>query len=709
MRREFALLGIFLLVLSGLWSFFSGVQKVGAAPAATITVDSAGDDPDASGGTGPCATATGDCTLRAAIETAQAQAGADTINFNADFVINLTGSLPTLVETDLTIDGAGHIVQVNGDGILGNVFQINGQGIALKNLRIYGAGNTWSNIWIQDDALDIEIANNLIGDDDPAPGGCGDSEDSFGGIFVSALNTAGEQFTAWIYGNTIECHTTLGGDGITIFGSRVVFVGIDPDENAGPAQRNVIRDNGEGIVVVGSESSSILNNHILNNTSGLRIIDSGLISVWDNIIENNAGHGVEITGGTAVNFVGCNIFEDNEAAARNYIRGNAADGVFISGASSENKYISCNWIGLADDGRTAAPNDTGIYITDDAENTWVISNTLSGNTLDGLRIVSSGGDHLILSNTIGLDPTGVYTLSNGQHGIGIVDDTGNNRIGAFDTPNSGNLISSNANYGVYISNSPATSLDLNYIGVAGDGVAPRGNGMDGVYVLNSDDTQFGTLMAPGQQIIANSGENGIILENAERTQIVTSTYVLNNQSHGIYLFQTIGSYVAPQRVSGNGSAGVWVVGDSATDNFLLPQQVYNNGGLPIELGADGLEPNDPGDADPGPNGYLNYPEVTSTSGTVVTGTATVGVYAVAVYEVLVDPTQPGGGGIYRGAALADASGNWSIDLDTLGLAHKPVAFIAHSGTPGFFTGTSSPLSPVTQLGYSLYLPVIQRD
>ena len=702
MRRQFALIGIVLLVLSGLWSFFSLVQEAGAAPVATITVDSAGDDSDASGGTGTCATATGDCTLRAAIETAQAQAGTDTIIFNADLVISLTGSLPTLVETDLTIDGAGHTVQVNGDGIAGNVFQINGQGIAIKNLRVYGAGSTWANIWIQDDALAIEIANNLIGDDDPAPGGCGNSDDSFGGVFVSALNPAGEQITAWIYGNTIECHTTLGGDGITIFGSKAVFVGIDPDENDGPAQRNVIRDNGEGIVVVGSESSSILNNHILENTSGLRIIDSGLISVWDNIIENNADHGVEIIGGTAVNFVGCNIFEDNEAAARNYIRGNAADGVHISGASSENKYISCNWIGLADDGRTAAPNDTGIYITDDAENTWVISNTLSGNTLDGLRIVSSGGDHLILSNTIGLDPTGVYSLSNNQHGIGIVDDVGDNLIG-------GNLIGSNSNFGVYISNSPDTALDENYIGVAEDGLTPRGNGFDGVYVMNSMDTQFGSFFTPRPQIIAHNGDSGIYLDNAGQTQILTTTYVLNNQSNGIYLYQTIGSYVAPQRVSGNGSAGVWVVGDSATDNFLLPQQVYNNGGLPVELGVDGLEPNDPGDADPGPNGYLNYPEVTSTSGSVVTGTATMGVYAVAVYEVLGDPTQPGGGGIFRGAALADASGNWSIDLDTLGLAHKPVAFIAHSGTPGFFTGTSSPLSPVTQLGYSLHLPVIQRD
>jgi CSLREA domain-containing protein len=181
----------------GLWSFFSIVQQAGAAPAAVITVDSATDDPDASGGTGPCATSSGDCTLRAAIETAQTQAGADVINFSADFTINLTGSLPTLVETDLTIDGTGHTVQVNGGGIVDNVFQINGQGITIKNLRIYGSSSGYSNIWIRDNSLEVEIANNLIGDDDPAPGGCGQSDLSFGGIYISAPNAIGELITAW--------------------------------------------------------------------------------------------------------------------------------------------------------------------------------------------------------------------------------------------------------------------------------------------------------------------------------------------------------------------------------------------------------------------------------------------------------------------------------------------------------------------------------
>lgn len=167
--------------------------------------------------------------------------------------------------------------------------------------------------------------------------------------------------------------------------------------------------------------------------------------------------------------------------------------------------------------------------------------------------------------------------------------------------------------------------------------------------------------------------------------------------------------MTPQRVSGNGSAGIRVAGASAADNFLLPHQVYDNGGLPIELGANGLEPNDPGDADLGPNGLLNYPEVTITNGTVVTGTTTMGAVFVAVSEILTDPTLPGGGGYYHDVIPVDPAGNRSVDLDALGLAYKPVAFATLSGTPDLFTLTSSPLSPITQLGYSLYLPVIQKD
>src|SRR5690606_38888623 len=56
---------------------------VQTAHAATFTVNNTADAPDANPGDGICATASGVCTLRAALQEANAAAGADTINVPA--------------------------------------------------------------------------------------------------------------------------------------------------------------------------------------------------------------------------------------------------------------------------------------------------------------------------------------------------------------------------------------------------------------------------------------------------------------------------------------------------------------------------------------------------------------------------------------------------------------------------------------------------
>lgn len=72
------------------------------AYAATFTVDSAADEPDAAPGDGRCATASGTCTLRAAVQEAHASEGADTIALPAGTYIahdlDLTGDLTIMSE-----------------------------------------------------------------------------------------------------------------------------------------------------------------------------------------------------------------------------------------------------------------------------------------------------------------------------------------------------------------------------------------------------------------------------------------------------------------------------------------------------------------------------------------------------------------------------------------------------------------------------------
>src|SRR5262249_1482087 len=67
----------------------------------------------------------------------------------------------------------------------------------------------------------------------------------------------------------------------------------------------------------------------------------------------------------------------------------------------------------------------------------------------------------------------------------------------------------------------------------------------------------------------------------------------------------------------NGGAGVVVGTDTAhgflatqagTGNAVLGNSIFANAGLGIDLGnADGVTPNDPGDADTGPNNFQNFP------------------------------------------------------------------------------------------------------
>ena len=75
-----------------------------AGAASTITVNSNGDGSDAAAGNGVCATSGGVCTLRAAIEEANALAGADTISIPA---MTITVGSQLKVTQAVTITGAG--------------------------------------------------------------------------------------------------------------------------------------------------------------------------------------------------------------------------------------------------------------------------------------------------------------------------------------------------------------------------------------------------------------------------------------------------------------------------------------------------------------------------------------------------------------------------------------------------------------------------
>lgn len=127
---------------------FEAASSIEAAPlAATFTVNSVGDAVDANPGNGICATAAGRCTLRAAIQEANANAGGDVIDLRAGpYVLSIAGSGENAAATgdlditeSLEILGAGETsTTIDGDQ-LDRVFHIIGSievsisGVTIRN------------------------------------------------------------------------------------------------------------------------------------------------------------------------------------------------------------------------------------------------------------------------------------------------------------------------------------------------------------------------------------------------------------------------------------------------------------------------------------------------------------------------------------------------------------------------------------------------
>ena len=116
-----------------------------------FTVNSIGDEPDASPGDSIAETVAGQCTLRAAIQEANATLGADTIHFAipgaGPHTIQPTSGLPKITDP-VTIDGytqAGASPNTNGPGLGINavlMVELDGSNASGSGLRVSGGSST---------------------------------------------------------------------------------------------------------------------------------------------------------------------------------------------------------------------------------------------------------------------------------------------------------------------------------------------------------------------------------------------------------------------------------------------------------------------------------------------------------------------------------------------------------------------------------------
>ena len=253
--------------------------------------------------------------------------------------------------------------------------------------------------------------------------------------------------------------------------------------------------------------------------------------------------------------------------------------------------IAGNLIGLRPDG-TKLANAVGIYGVG-CDNVTIggtspeSRNVISGNTFEGITFMPAGANldnfstghniqyNFVGTNVYGSAPTGSPTLfGNGLHGI---DMDGANNSFILD-----NVIGGSGEYGIGIDATYSATPPMinnvtvmrNRIGIGMDG-NDIGNSIAGIMVINAHDIIIGSSVT-NHNIIAYNG-TGVIVHN-------------------------------------------WPLGSTTSNSYnvqITYNRIYNNDGLGIDLNGDGVTMNDYGtgagghDADLGPNGLQNYPEIDS--------------------------------------------------------------------------------------------------
>lgn len=388
-----------------------------ATLASTFIVSNAGDTDDAAPGDGNCADSGGNCTIRAAVQEANALAGADMITFAP----SLNGVPIQLTQTgddnnadngdldlndDVTILGNGAantIIQGSSNAsFTGNVgdkiFGINQDGVySTLNVSISGLtvrftknANAVGGFTETGGAMDIFLTGtgaspgptvtvtNCTFDSNADQNGYGgainiDSGDLLGGtnIFRGTV-----QFTGCTISNnkTLDTGTAVPGGGVNLFGDKhdVTFSGCTITGNQSSAN---IGSNGGGINIRHSFGGTITLNTttVSNNTAGA---DGGGI-----MIAGLGGEMVSITGG---NISGNTAQGTGDSAdGGGLFNGNPTGSTSLSGVTISNNIA------------TAGANARGGGIEDSANAPLTINNcAISGNSSDnggGVATTNSGG------------------------------------------------------------------------------------------------------------------------------------------------------------------------------------------------------------------------------------------------------------------------------------------------------------------------------
>jgi len=575
MKKLFCLSAVLFAACWGMVSCGGGPAPT-PTPSSELTVNTTGDE-----GQGLCNHPGESCSLREAIQRANATAGTVLIRFNIPGsevvkMIRPNTPLPAITNTVIldgtTQPGYTHtpIIELEGSWTPGSSgLTIQGAGSAVKGLIIVDFSGNGINVR----APDVTVTGSYIGTD-----GGADVNMPNDGWGIDITCGIASPVRAVIGGSAYGDRNVISGN--RIGGIQISAGGCGSFESRATIQGNFIGTDAAGAAALGNGGPGISIVRASQNTIG------GLAVPEGNVISANDGNGVEILGSVSQkNNIQANTIGTNAAGDTGL--GNQGNGIYSEG--------DITLIG----GETAGAG-----------------NLISGNAVHGISI--NRGPTIIEGNRVGLNRAGTAALGNAI-GIQVRSCEGTIQIGGI-TPGPRNVISGNLAEGILVDDAGCSSGQVNiwgnYIGTDPNATAAIGN-LDGIHV-----------MAPGVVIGGESGEyrnkisgnhnNGIVIER-DHTQVignfigteVNGIAALGNEYNGIVIRgEADDNTVKFNTVAYNGGFGVWIMG-SVTGNRVTQNHIYDNGILGIAIDEPNVIPNDPLDADTGANGRQNFPTVES--------------------------------------------------------------------------------------------------
>lgn len=541
------------------------------ADAVVLQVNSTADTSDNNWGDSLCSTGgvvvdpnlgpRAECTLRAAIEEANAWPGRDEVRFASSLIYDVNGVAVFEPATDyqpitepIEIDGTTapsydpartpRVVLVENGGFYGLNLLPTADGSTIRGLTFggffYGLYlNGTDGVWIDRCAFGV---HNHVG-----TLMFNNANDVGIHVNIQATNT-------WIgakvqNGDFVGLGNTISGNGIGIenFGTNTHIlgnkIGTDPSGtrreaymsplgqpfSLGNASHGIVVENG-----VGLEIGRVL---AIGTLPNLSFVAKG------NLISNNGGHGIDI------------VETSNQPT--------------LPGMTIVANQIGTDTTGLLDFGNALS----GIYVSDAAADLTIGSalpgagNRVAGNDGDGIETGLGGvGDTVIEGNFVGVAADGVSPLPNGFQGIRL-DGGDPVRVEA-------NVVGHSPNHGILIGNDPLQSVGSvrvigNLVGVTEDGDALP-NVLSGIRVEHGDVTIRDNTVGNGQTGIAIA-DDALLVD-------VYSNYVGTDalgRDHG----NTGAGILVTSQVGGNeiGAAGKGnVIGWNGGSGILIDQASNTN-------------------------------------------------------------------------------------------------------------------------------------